>query len=52
MDESGVYWSLVSEHLSGKTGFYMFFSRRIGNSYRNIAFTDFLTNKVVFGRAK
>ncbi|MCL4372822.1 hypothetical protein M1384_02025 [Candidatus Parvarchaeota archaeon] len=29
-----------------------FFSRRIGNFYRNIAFTDFLTNKVVFGRAK
>ena len=52
MDENGVYRSLVSEHLSGKTGFYMFFSRRIGNSYRNIAFTDFLANKVVFGSSE
>ncbi len=42
----------LSANTSAKNWFLHFFFRRIGNSYRNIAFTDFLTNKVVFGRAK
>ncbi len=51
-DENGVYLSNGREYSNGKTGFYMFFSRRIGNSYRNIAFADYRTKKVVFGSSE
>lgn len=47
-DENGVYLSSGKEYSSGKTNTYMFFSRRIGNSYRNVAFADYSTKKVVF----
>ncbi len=42
----------LSANTSAKNWFLHFFFRRIGNSYRNIAFTDFLANKVVFGSSE
>ncbi|MCL4362261.1 MAG: hypothetical protein OH338_01145 [Candidatus Parvarchaeota archaeon] len=47
-DENKVYLSNGREYSSGKSKAYMFFSKRIGNSYRNVAFADYSTKKVVF----
>ena len=47
-DENKVYLSNGKDYSSGKPNAYMFFSRRIGNSYRNVAFADYPTKKVVF----
>ena len=47
-DENKVYFSRGRAYENGKSTAYMFFSRRIGNSYRNVAFADYLTKRVVF----
>ncbi|MGC8533787.1 MAG: hypothetical protein ACP5MV_04150 [Candidatus Parvarchaeum sp.] len=47
-DENNVYLSNGKDYSSGKTNIYMFFARREGNSYKNIAFADYTTKKVVF----
>ena len=45
-DENGVYLSNGKEYSGGKTNTHMFFSKRIGNSYRNIAFADYSKKRV------
>ncbi|EEZ92600.1 MAG: hypothetical protein BJBARM4_0817 [Candidatus Parvarchaeum acidiphilum ARMAN-4] len=47
-DENEVYLSRGVGYVDGKKGIYFFFLRRNGELYRDIAFADHRTNKVVF----
>ncbi len=47
-DENNVYLSNGIEYSSGKSNAYMFFSKRIGDSYKNVAFADYRSKRVVF----
>ena len=47
-DENEVYLSSGKVYENGKSVTYMFFSRRVGDSYRNVAFADYRAKKAVF----